>query len=487
MEKHSNENEVIKYRNKTSYMLVAFHHGASFISHLAVQYFFKDQLHIEPHELAEINSIIHIPWAIKPLLGLLTDFVPIFGYRRKIYIILCGIVNLFSWFYMTYYANTVFQATAMMLLVNFSLSYSTVLGEAVVVELSKAESTDKDSKAKDYVSLFFLSRTLGEILSSYFKGLFVDIMPLRQIFFIAMFVPIMLIFAGFILVEEPVNKRRHALADEEEVNPLAVESQQAPKRGATFKDFINFFFQGYVLIPLMFIIVFKATPNYHDSFFYFITNDLKLSATELGKIAFCSTIAILIAILIYKQYLKQCNFKFMILLGTFVSFFISLMSLLLVLRINIHYGISDFWILLLSSSFLSLIGELVLLPMLSLACVLCPKNLEGTIYSVFMSTLNLGGILSNMNGAILTKALSITSKDYTNLHWLIIISKVSSLLPLPMLLCIDNKYFHPELNNDNEKQEKNDIDIKKQDIESDVNDKTDVVEHNEIKNYKTIE
>jgi folate/biopterin transporter len=446
MEKHSYTNEVIKNRNKTSYMLIAFHQGVSYISQLAIQYFFKDELHVEPHQLASINSIIHIPWAIKPILGLLTDFVPICGYRRKIYIILCGIINLLAWIFMSFYAQTTVMATAMMILVNFSLSYSTVIGEAVVVEISKLEKNDKDSKAKDYVSMFFLARTVGEIFSAYFKGLFVDIMPLRHIFMITIFCPILLIIAGFILHEEPLRKASQpAEAIQDEENAQLVAQPHEVKDSTTFGDFLDFFLQRFILIPILFIIIFKATPNYHDSFFYFITNDLKLSATDLGKISFCSTIAILIAILVYKAFLKKCNFKAMIILGTLVSFAMTVLALILVLRINIHYGISDFWLLLLTNSFLSLIGELVLLPILSLAAVLCPKNLEGTVYSVFMSTLNFGGILSNINGAILMKGLGITAHDSSNLHLLIIISKVTSLLPLPMLCCIDDKYFHPEI------------------------------------------
>lgn len=217
----------------------------------------------------------------------------------------------------------------------------------------------------------------------------------------------------------------------------------APKENL-LKTLIAFIWQKHVLIPLAFIIVFKATPSYYDSFFYFITNELKLSASDLGKISFCSTIAILIAIMIYKAYLKNCNFKVMIVIGTVISFFVSLSALILVLRINIKYGIADFWLLLFTNSFLSLVGELVLLPILSLACVLCPKNLEGTVYSFFMSSLNLGGILSHLNGGILTSALHISTKDYSNLPWLIFIAKIFSLLPLPMLLFINDKYFHPE-------------------------------------------
>ncbi len=443
-------NEVIKKYNKLSYLLIAFHQGVSYISQLAVQYFFKDELKIEPHHLAQINSIIHIPWAIKPILGLITDLLPIFGYRRKVYIILCGIINLMCWLYMTFYTNTATMACVMIFLINLTLSFCSVLGEAVVVELSKMETEDQESKAKDLVSLFFLARTVGELLSSYLKGLFVDIMPLRTIFFIGSFIPVLLVISGFMLIENKSNES-NSLQEEEQTNLMERQSesqseptQPNPQTKNLFQEFMTFICQKYILIPLMFIIVFKATPSYYDPFFYFITNELKINATDLGKISFFSTIAILIAILVYKTYMKNFNFKNMIIIGTIISFFISFACFLLVLRVNIKMGISDFWLLLFTNSFLSMVGEFVLLPILSLACVLCPKNLEGTVYSVFMSSLNLGGILSSLNGGILTSMMGISTKNYDNLHWLVFVSKISSLLPLPMLCCIDDKYFHSE-------------------------------------------
>ena len=296
MEKNSNE--VIKYRNKLAYMIIAFHQGLSYISQLAIQYFFKDELKIEPAKLAQINSLIHLPWAIKPILGLITDFVPIFGYRRNFYILLCGIINMIAWLFMTIYVDTSSMATTMILLVNLTLSFCSVLGEAIVVELSKIEKMDKDSKAKDYVSMFFLSRTVGELLSSYFKGLFVDIMPLRKIFLISCFIPFLLIFAGIILIEFPEQ------ISNQEIQTIDQENQFKNKE-SKFTEFFNFMTEKYVLIPLSFIIIFKATPNYHDPFFYFLTNELKLSASDLGEISFCSTVAVLVAILIYKSYLKN--------------------------------------------------------------------------------------------------------------------------------------------------------------------------------------
>lgn len=457
------KNDVAKKMNRLAYLLIAFHQGVSYISSLAVQYFFKDELKVEPSQLAQINSIIHIPWAIKPILGLITDLMPIFGYRRKIYIMLCGLINLFCWLYMAFYTESTAMACFIIFIVNLTLSFCSVLGEAVVVELSQMETEDKDSKAKDLVSMFFFARTVGELISSYLKGLFVDIMPLRKIFLIGCFIPSMLIIAGFMLIEKRVCEKSESRDNpqnniDQENNYGTIDNNfentylhnssviQQPKN--LMQEFTKFICQKYVLLPLSFIIIFKATPSYFDPFFYFITNELKINATALGQISFVSTIAVLFAILVYKTYLKNFNFKHMIILGTFISFFISLLCYLLVLRINLKFGIPDFYLLLFTNSFLSMVGEFVLLPILSLACVLCPKNLEGTIYSVFMSSLNLGGILSSLNGGILTSAMNISTKDYSNLHWLVLASKISSLLPLPMLYFIDDKYFHPETKGD---------------------------------------
>lgn len=41
-------------------------------------------------------SIIHIPWSVKIIYGLISDNVPLFGTRRKSYIVLMGILQFFS-------------------------------------------------------------------------------------------------------------------------------------------------------------------------------------------------------------------------------------------------------------------------------------------------------------------------------------------------------------------------------------------------------
>jgi len=144
----------MKYKNRLSYIIISLNFGLASISELAVRYFFKDELLIEPARVSQINSLISIPWTIKPIFGIITDLFPIYGYRRKIYFILCGIFCILSWLLMSFKINTLLGSIISLLIINICVSFSTVLGEATVVELSQIEKVDSDSSAKNYVSLF---------------------------------------------------------------------------------------------------------------------------------------------------------------------------------------------------------------------------------------------------------------------------------------------------------------------------------------------
>jgi folate/biopterin transporter len=433
-------------RNKLAYLIIAFNQGLASISELAVSYFFKDALKIEPAKLSQIMSFISIPWMIKPIFGLITDLLPMCGYRRKVYIILCGLLNVLCWTCMATMNQDVSSATALLLLINLGLSFSTVVGEAIVVELSQLSKEDS-SKTKDYVSLFFFCKYVGALFSAYMKGLLVEKMNIRGVFLIASILPWLLVISGLVLMEDSIKKSTHSTygtIGSQETNAETSPSNSSDTSHSLIKEFCEFMCKKYVIIPTIFIIVFMATPSYNDPFFYFLTDELKFTPTDLGKISFFSTLATLIAIWMYQQYFKSCNFKMMITIGSILSFIFSFCGYILVLRFNLKLGISDYLLVLVSNSFLSMLGELILMPMLALAAQLCPKNLEGTVYSLFMSALNFGGILSGLNGSFLTTMLGITSKDYSNLYLLILISNIVSLAPLPMLCCIDNSYFQPE-------------------------------------------
>lgn len=77
--------------------LVYFVQGILDISVLAESFYYKDTLHLGPAELSMISSIALLPWVMKPFYGFISDSFPLFGYRRRSYLILSGLLSSASW------------------------------------------------------------------------------------------------------------------------------------------------------------------------------------------------------------------------------------------------------------------------------------------------------------------------------------------------------------------------------------------------------
>ena len=95
-------------KTKISYLILSFNIGLSYISELSINYLFKNNFNIEPETFTYIMSISKIPWLIKP----------IFGYRRKMYIILLGIINLFLYLLMSLCSNNLMFSFLLLFITN---------------------------------------------------------------------------------------------------------------------------------------------------------------------------------------------------------------------------------------------------------------------------------------------------------------------------------------------------------------------------------
>jgi hypothetical protein len=82
------------------------------------------------------------------------------------------------------------------------------------------------------------------------------------------------------------------------------------------------------------------------------------------------------------------------------------------------------------------INELHLMPLMVLACKMCPKSVEASFYALIMAIINLGYLVSYWFGGLLTYAMGITSTNFQNLWILITIASVFPLITLFLLLII---------------------------------------------------
>lgn len=74
-------------------LAVYFVQGILGLSRLALSFFYKDDLHMEPAAATAIMGLSALPWMIKPLYGFISDSIPLFGYRRRSYLVICGLLG----------------------------------------------------------------------------------------------------------------------------------------------------------------------------------------------------------------------------------------------------------------------------------------------------------------------------------------------------------------------------------------------------------
>jgi|694.fasta_scaffold02807_6 folate/biopterin transporter len=395
---------------------VYFVQGILGLARLAVSFFLKDDLGLSPAQMGALTGIAAIPWIIKPLFGFLSDGLPLFGYRRRSYLFLSGLLGSLSWLVLATMVNSVWGVTLSLLVTSLSVAVSDVIADSVVVERAQQESM---SKAGSLQSLTWGTAALGGLITAYFSGLLLEQISTRTIFVITACFPLLVSFSAFLIGEE-----KPALPSLN--NPLANTKNQLQQLGQTIR-------QKSILLPTIFIFLWQATPSADSAFFYFTTNELGFEPEFLGRVRLVTSLAGLIGIGLYQKFLKTIPFRPMLGWCTIISCLLGFTSLILVTHSNRAIGIDDHWFSLGDSLVLTVIGQVAFMPVLVLSARLCPKGIEATLFALLMSIWNLAGLTSQELGALLTHWLGVTETNFDYLAPLIIITNLTTLLPLLLL------------------------------------------------------
>lgn len=410
--------EQILLGNKLTPELIAiltiyFVQGILMLSRLAVSFFLKDELLLSPVQMSAIIGISTIPWMIKPLYGFISDILPLFGYHRKTYIFLSGIIGSPAWLSLGTIVHSGSTATMMILLSSFSVALSDVIVDSIVVERARSESAEKLGSLQSLCSAI---SAIGSLCTAYFSGLLLEYFTTRTVFLITALFPIITSFVAWLITEKPLHK------DDQKSNYDDIKYQLVQIRQAITKKA--------VLLPTVFIFVWHATPNAESAFFYFTTNELQFQPEFLGRVRLVTSFASLVGVWAFQRYFKTISFKIIFTWGILISTALGMTTLLLVTHTNRLLGINDHWFSLGDNLVITVIGQIVFMPVLVLATKLCPPGIEATFFALIMSIFNLGGTVSYWLGSMMMKWLGITENQFDLLWLLIIITNLSSLIPI---------------------------------------------------------
>lgn len=435
-------------------LAVYFVQGVLGLSRLAVSFYFKDELHLSPADAGALLSFSSLPWLVKPLYGFLSDGFPLFGYRRRSYLFLSGLLGCMSWIAFGTIVHDTSSALVCVIASSASVAISDVVADSIVVEQSRvineessatqqkgemyaldyiepvrtaSSSEQSTSNSADLQSLCWGSAAVGGILSAYFSGSLLQVVSPQQVFLITSIFPLLTACSALLIDEKPLSSGNN---NNNNTNNGVSITDFMSSVSVQVSDLWTTISRKSLYLPVLFIFLWQATPSAESAMFYFTTNDLKFQPELLGQIRLASSAASLLGVIGYRSWLKTIGIKDVIVWSTIISVPLGLTQTLLTSHYNRVLGIPDALFALIDTVVLTVLGQVAFMPVLALAASLCPPGIEGTLFAALMSVYNASGALSGELGAVVTAALGITDTNFEQLTTLIVICSVSSLLPL---------------------------------------------------------
>ncbi|CAL5209671.1 unnamed protein product [Lathyrus oleraceus] len=404
--------------------MVYFVQGVLGLARLAVSFYLKDGLHLDPAEAAVISGISAFPWLVKPLYGFISDSIPLFGYRRRSYLVLSGLLGALSWSLMATSVDNKYSAAICILLGSLSVAFSDVVVDSMVVERARGES---QSTSGSLQSLCWGSSAFGGIVSSYFSGSLLEAYGARFVFGVTALLPLLTSAVAVLVKEQPTLGTATGQAFSFPQPEFLESSKQS-----IIQLWVSVR-QPSIFLPTLFIFLWQATPQSDSAMFYFNTNSLGFTPEFLGRVKLVTSIASLLGVGLYNGFLKNVPLRKIFLWTTIFGSALGMTQVFLVTGLNRKFGISDEWFAIGDSLILTVLSQASFMPVLVLAARLCPEGMEATLFATLMSVSNGGSVLGGLIGAGLTQVFGITKDKFDNLAALIILCNLSSLLPLPLL------------------------------------------------------
>jgi folate/biopterin transporter len=394
-------------------LLVYFVQGILGLARLAISFFLKDELGLSPAEVSALIGFAALPWMVKPLFGFISDGLPIFGYRRRPYLILSGFLGTLSWVALGTVVHSAWAAMVAIALGSLSVAFSDVIVDSLVVERARVESL---GDAGSLQSLCWGTTALGGVLTAYFSGSLLQYFSTRTVFEITAVFPLIVSVVAWLISESRVTEKPNWEVVWQQLGQL--------KQAVSQKS---------IWMPTAFLFLWQATPTTESAFFFFTTNELGFDPEFLGRVRLVTSLAALVGVWLFQRFLKNLPYRVIFGWSTVISTVIGLSTLLLVTHANRALGISDRWFSMGDSLVLTVMGQIAFMPVLVLAARLCPPGVEATLFALLMSVVNLAGLLSYESGALLMHWFGITDHNFNNLTLLVLITNLSTLLPLPLL------------------------------------------------------
>ncbi len=375
------------------FAIVYFAQGMWYLPNLSITFLLKDTFGLSAAQTATFFSITVIPWLIKPVYGLISDFVPLFGQRRKSYFLLTSGIAAAMGLILTMMGSYTYWGVAIFFtLMGLGLAFTDVLTDALMVENGQRLGLTGPFQAIQWAAISFAS-----ILVGIGGGWLAQHKFLSLTFLIATIFPLITLAMGIFLISEPQGQ---------------VGERQFRETWAAIRGAIG---SRTLWIVAGFIFFYNFSPSFGPALVYYATDVLQFSKIFLGALESLTYASGIVGTAVYFAFSKSLPFKrlihFAIAAGVVATLaYLGYRGQLSAVVLSLAFGG---------------IAMFIQLTFLDLAARVCPKQAEATFFALLMSVYNGAVQLSQITGGWLYDQLGFTrlifiSAAFTALCWLLV-------------------------------------------------------------------
>jgi MFS family permease len=324
-----------------------------------------------PVQVTAYLAILNFPWIIKPVFGLVSDFIPLFGYRRKSYLVIASIcaVGAYAWIARLTEPS---EFALLLVLTSFAMATASTLCGALL-----AENGQSYRLSSTFVGQQWLWFYIAIMASSFVGGELVQRLPplsaLQAAAGVAAVAPIAVILASLFLLNERKSRANR------------LEMQR------TFQSLVTALKSAKLYLVAFFLFLYSFAPGFGTPLYYFMTDELKFSQSYIGILGSIASAGWIAGALAHRWFLRKMSSKALlylsIVLGTLAA------ASFLLLADEVTAAIVNF-----ANGAAMMIATIA---SLTLAADYCPKRSEGFAFAGLMSIMNLADVFSNNIGAFL--------------------------------------------------------------------------------------
>jgi MFS family permease len=336
-----------------------------------LNYYLKQTFGWTPVQVSAYLTILNLPWIIKPVYGIVSDFLPLFGYRRKAYLVLANAAAAVAFGWVTQITQPS-QLIFVLLLTAYAMAISSTLCGAILVENGQ-----RLGASDAFVNQQWLWFNIAALASGFIGGQLVErLSPAAALHAAAAIIavaPLAVVMTGWFLISEP--KSRIDL----------------PEMRKTFSSLLVAFTLRELWFVGAFLFLYYLSPGLGTPLYYHMTDELNFSQEYIGILGSISSAGWIVGALLYRRFLKWITAKTLlnlsILFGTLTTAaFLLLWNEAAAAVINFFSGFA---------------GMIAFVATLSLAADYCPQRAEGFAFAALMSITNFSGALSDNIGSYL--------------------------------------------------------------------------------------